>query len=396
VPTGSYAATYDAWNRLVKLVDGGSTAAIYQYDGLKRRSVKQTYTGGVLSETRHYFYSSNWQVVEERVGTATAAERQFVWGLRYVDDLVLRDRDATGSGTLSERFYALQDANWNVTALADATGVVQERYAYDAYGVPSVLTGLFGARSTSLYAWEVRYAGYRWDAESGLYYVRHRQYHPSLGCWTHRDPDIRELNLFCYVRNNPIRYTDQAGLSNGVRTKEDCLNLWRGVTDDCDAEFQACEQLAAGSENALWECFAAYFRCYEFASQVRKDCCEELGLTANCEPIPAKPDPDPVLDPIGGPLPLRLWKPDCPPVRIPDEVIVVGVLVVAGGIIIAAIPGGQGVGVGVALVGIAVIVGGGVPPAQAGPPPSDISDIVGPINSEGVPPGFGRAHKNLM
>jgi len=34
------------------------------------------------------------------------------------------------------RIYALQDGNWNVIALADTSGDVQERYAYQAYGAP--------------------------------------------------------------------------------------------------------------------------------------------------------------------------------------------------------------------------------------------------------------------
>jgi len=124
----------------------------------------------------------------------------------------LRDRDAAGSGTLSERFYALQDANWNVTALADSSGVVQEHYAYDAYGVPWALTGSFAARSSSLYAWEVRYAGYRWDAECGLYQVRHRAHHPALGCWLQRDPvKAKGTNLYPYGGNRPVLTTDPTG-----------------------------------------------------------------------------------------------------------------------------------------------------------------------------------------
>ena len=50
--------------------------------------------GGELDETRHFYYSDQWQVIEERVDSSTDPERQFAWGIRYVDDLVLRDRDA--------------------------------------------------------------------------------------------------------------------------------------------------------------------------------------------------------------------------------------------------------------------------------------------------------------
>jgi hypothetical protein len=171
-PSSSYTAVYDAWNRMVKLSAGGSQVAGYQYDGLKRRIVKQSYSGVKPSNTRHYYHSSAWQVVEERIGSSTTAERQFVWGLRYVDDLVLRDRAPSGVGPLTERLYGIQDSNWNVTALGDTSGVVHERYAYDAYGVGTVLTAGFGVQVASNYDWEVRYAGYRWDGESGLYQVQ--------------------------------------------------------------------------------------------------------------------------------------------------------------------------------------------------------------------------------
>ncbi len=132
-PTSSYSATYDAWNRLVALSGGNS----YAYDPFNRRTMQVA--GGV---TRHYYYSTQWQVLEERLGTSpdTAdAERQFVWGLRYIDDLVLRDRSPTNNGTLSERLYSLSDANWNATAVVDAAGDVQERYRYSAYGTPTFL-----------------------------------------------------------------------------------------------------------------------------------------------------------------------------------------------------------------------------------------------------------------
>jgi hypothetical protein len=39
----------------------------------------------------------------------------------------------------SERFYVQQDANWNVTALIDTSGNVQERYIYDPYGTVTIL-----------------------------------------------------------------------------------------------------------------------------------------------------------------------------------------------------------------------------------------------------------------
>ncbi len=43
--------------------------------------------------------------------------------------MILRDRDADNNGTLEERLYVAQDANWNVTALFDSSGAVVERFA---------------------------------------------------------------------------------------------------------------------------------------------------------------------------------------------------------------------------------------------------------------------------
>ncbi|MCY2964024.1 MAG: RHS repeat-associated core domain-containing protein, partial [Planctomycetota bacterium] len=221
-PTKGYSATYDAWNRLVKLVDASNsqTAQENAYDGRTFRVVRKTYTAGVFSETRQLLYSTGWQVVEERVGAATAAERQFVWGLRYLDDLVVRDRDTTGGATLNERLYPLQDANWNVVALASSGGTIQERYAYSAYGVPTVLTGAFAARGTSSYVWETLYCGYHWDAVSALYLIRNRSYSIAVSGWIQRDPlgKVAGVNLYAYVTNRPLIYIDPLGLQSTSST----------------------------------------------------------------------------------------------------------------------------------------------------------------------------------
>jgi RHS repeat-associated protein len=116
-------------------------------------------------------------------------DMQYVWGLRYIDDLVLRDRDTSGNGTLDERLYALQDANWNVVALADSDGDVVERYLYSAYGDPLVLNADFAEDSDGTdYAWEFRFTGRRTDLETELMYYRNRMYHPGLGRFVSRDP----------------------------------------------------------------------------------------------------------------------------------------------------------------------------------------------------------------
>ena len=213
--TQSFSAIYDAWNRLVKLEDTSGMVAQYEYDGTKRRSIEKNYTSGVLSETRHQFYTepSKWQVLEERLDTSANPERQFLWGIRYIDDLIIRDRDTNRDATLDERLYSMQDANWNVTTIATSNGAVQERSAYSAYGLPMVLTAAFAPRVSSLFDWETTFAGYRLDLNTLLYCVRNRALQVVLGSWLQRDP-LRyadALNLYEYVTGRPTSAVDPSG-----------------------------------------------------------------------------------------------------------------------------------------------------------------------------------------
>jgi RHS repeat-associated protein len=181
--------TWDAWNRLTAIVEGSTSIGAYQYDGLTRRTRKVSAPGGTAT-TRHYYYSDQWQILEERLGSATTADRQFIWGIRSIDDLVLRDR----AGTTPSRLYALRD-KCNITGVTDASAAVQERYAYTAFGNSFVLDPDFDPLSGSAFDWETRFGSYRFDPESLLYQVRYRYLQSELGRWLSRDPitDIKQL-----------------------------------------------------------------------------------------------------------------------------------------------------------------------------------------------------------
>jgi RHS repeat-associated protein len=198
----AFTLTYDAWNRLLKVKSGSANVAIYAYDGGDRRITKTMGTA-----VRHYYYTQELQIIEERVGTSTTPDRQFVWGLISLDNLLLRDR-----GT--ERFYAFGDF-YSCTAIADTTGTVQERYGYNAFGQARFMTPAFASRASSSYDWETLYDSYRWDSETGLYHVRYRHLHPTIGRWLTRDPIGYQagINLYCYCLNRPPNSTDVLGLA---------------------------------------------------------------------------------------------------------------------------------------------------------------------------------------
>jgi len=229
-------AQYDAWNRLVKVATDSQNFVEHLYDGRGFRIQRKTTSGGSLTEDRHYYFTPGWQCVEERLGSATTVERQFVWGLRYIDDLVIRDRSTANNGTINERRYAMQDGNWNTVAICDVTGSVGERYAYSAYGSPVFMTGAGTAQASSPIGFETLYAGYRWDnAAPQMYYVRNRFLLPTVGTWNRRDPLGYVADGFnLLMMYGAVRAVDPFGLES--RAFDECITE---CFDTCDELYGA-------------------------------------------------------------------------------------------------------------------------------------------------------------
>jgi RHS repeat-associated protein len=222
---------YDGWNRLVRICRDGQTIVEYEYDGLGRRTVKRRQAFGILpAEVRHYYYSDDWQVLQERVGTGgdvdptrLPIDRQYVWGIRGLDDLILRDRDASQptNGILSERLYALTDANGNIVSLYNVphrpgVGLAQrviERIGYAPYGQAHFMDKDFAPRTATAHDWNILFGGYYYDPETGLYHVRNRFYDPNLGRFLQIDSTgFRDsYNLYQYARSSPVMYIDPTG-----------------------------------------------------------------------------------------------------------------------------------------------------------------------------------------
>jgi RHS repeat-associated protein len=99
--------------------------------------------------------------------------------------------------------YYHHDALGSTVAMTQAgTSGPAEVYTYDEFGNPA--GGSFAT---------YRYGGYRYDAETGLYYVRARYYSPQLGRFLQPDPIGYGggRNLYAYVDNNPLNLTDPLG-----------------------------------------------------------------------------------------------------------------------------------------------------------------------------------------
>jgi len=140
---------------------------------------------------------------------------QHVFSARYIDSPIVWLHDSNGDGDLEDvgdlvRYY-LSDANHNTTAVFDSsTGAVVNYYVYTAYGTATKYDSSW-ANPTAPSADGFLYCGYWLDFETGDYQVRAREYITCLSTFDTRDPIESDLNLYRYVWNNPLVYTDPTG-----------------------------------------------------------------------------------------------------------------------------------------------------------------------------------------
>ncbi len=148
VSTVTWTYTHDAWNRLVLVKAGANDRAIYKYNGLNWLIIKQSDTDsdGTLDQQRMRYYSSGWQMCEERIDDDATFPTdpddadidrhvQYVAGIRYVDDCILHREDNDVNGTYDDMWYHLTDVQFSTVAIVDDSAAdLIERITYDAYG----------------------------------------------------------------------------------------------------------------------------------------------------------------------------------------------------------------------------------------------------------------------
>jgi RHS repeat-associated protein len=92
----------------------------------------------------------------------------------------------------------------------DGAGAVISYEEYHPYGATAYWSAASGIEVSQR---RYRYTGKEKDEETGFYYHGARYYAPWLGRWTSADPIGLQagMNLFAYVRGNPIRFNDPTG-----------------------------------------------------------------------------------------------------------------------------------------------------------------------------------------
>ncbi|MDZ7616938.1 MAG: RHS repeat-associated core domain-containing protein, partial [Patescibacteria group bacterium] len=183
------------------------------------------------------------------------AHYQYVWSVRYIDAAILRDENTDTDGLCDDgRIYYLTDANFNVTALIDATGSVVERYVYTPYGEVTVYNADWSAtRDASAVDNTHLYTGRDLDAATGLYYYRARWYDAGQGNFLQRDPlgfAAGDANLYRYCGGSPTGSVDPSGLladGNHHSGGSSDGQVWRGQEQG--------SPLWAGTKAGMYEFF---------------------------------------------------------------------------------------------------------------------------------------------
>ena len=112
-------------------------------------------------------------------------------------------------------YYYVTNIQGDVTAILNSSGTAVVNYTYDAWGNILTTTGILAA--TLGVHNPLRYRGYVYDQETGLYYLQSRYYNPAIGRFLSADTfvstgqGILGNNMFAYCLNNPVTFEDDTG-----------------------------------------------------------------------------------------------------------------------------------------------------------------------------------------
>ena len=134
------------------------------------------------------------------------------------DDFYDEDGNFIEGAEYSGIYYYVVNPQGDVIGLLDEDGNLVVEYVYDAWGAVREVhaSGYYSylARYNPL-----RYRGYVYDHETGLYYLQSRYYNPEMGRFINADSiaylgadgSPLSYNLFAYCSNNPVMGYDPSG-----------------------------------------------------------------------------------------------------------------------------------------------------------------------------------------
>ena len=195
----------------------------YDVDGL--RTSKTVYN--VDLEHKYYYVGNRLQY--ETIGDSSA-----LWYFYDADGNPSGIRYKDHNGTVNDYYFV---CNWrgDVIQIYNAAGELVSTYDYDAWGRVSENSTDKDTQNIAEIN-PIRYRGYYYDSETGLYYVNSRYYDPATKRFVNSDNSeiidgsnahLLENNLFAYCFNNPTNMIDEDG--NWPQWAKNLLKVGIGV-----------------------------------------------------------------------------------------------------------------------------------------------------------------------
>ena len=209
---GTWDFTWDAENRLI-LAEKSDAKLEFKYDYMSRRVEKKVYSGSTgnwtLGAHLKFIYDGYLQIEELNGADSNAILKKRVWSPAIQGLGSEKYLSETQGGTT---YYALGDANKNVTEYLDASGNIQAHYEFSPFGKTVNATGAMPS------AFNYRFSSEYLDVETGLVYYNYRYYTPEFGRWLSRDPIEEDggVNNYLFCTNEPIKSIDILGMTTTV------------------------------------------------------------------------------------------------------------------------------------------------------------------------------------
>ena len=228
----------------------------------KGRQLKTLKKSGTLSQ---YVYDNDGRRIQKTVGDKVT--RFYLDGDKIIAqkeeggermDFLYDEKGTPFAFEYQEKMYFYQtNLQGDIIGIVDSKGSQVVVYRYDAWGevlVSSDASGFGLAQINPL-----RYRGYYYDQETGLYYLQTRYYDPKVRRFLNaddasvltKDPEqLTEKNLYAYCDDNPVMYRDDTGMFDIVS------GIFGAVTNVATTYFAA---KVTGQECGVWDLAVAAF-----------------------------------------------------------------------------------------------------------------------------------------
>ena len=196
--------TWIKGRELAKTVKG-STTVTYTYG---ENGIRITKTVG---STKHKYNYDGSTLISEEYGNVIIV---YVYGADGTP-IGYRYRTSSYAANTFDDYLYLKNMQGDIIKIYSASGTQVAEYVYDAWG------NVISATGTMANVNPLRYRGYYYDADTGLYYLQSRYYDPVTGRFINADDmsnlgadgELNGYNLYAYSGNNPVMYQDDTGES---------------------------------------------------------------------------------------------------------------------------------------------------------------------------------------